>query len=101
MLLPFDLDYSEEKNELLKKIRNVCFEDVKYALEKSGFITVFEHPNKNKYKHQYILVVNINNYAYAVPFVWDKKKNIAFLKTMYSDRNLTKSYIKEYGKNKK
>ena len=72
-MLPFELDYSEEKNELLKKIRNVCFEDVKDALEKGGFITVFEHPNKKKYKHQYILVVNINNYVYVrwLSFLWN------------------------------
>lgn len=101
-MLPFDLDYSEERNELLKKTRNICFEDVKVALEEDGFITIIEHPNKKKYKQQFILVVNIFDYAYAVPFVWDKKKNIAFLKTVYPDRKLTKSYLnKEYDKNNK
>lgn len=93
-MLPFDLDYNEEKNELLKKIRNVCFEDVRDALENNRFITVLDHSNKKKYKQQFILVVNINNYAYAVPFVWDKKRNIAFLKTIYPDRKLTKSYLR-------
>lgn len=93
-MLPFDFDYSEEKNELLKKTRNISFDEVKDALEKDGFITVIEHPNKKKYKQQFILVVNINNYAYAVPFVWDKKRNVAFLKTVYPDRNLTKNYLK-------
>ena len=93
-MLPFDLDYSEEKNELLKKTRNVCFDDVKNALEENKFIAVIEHPNKKKYKQQFILIININNYGYAVPFVWNKKRNIAYLKTVYPDRKLTKSYLK-------
>ncbi|KKQ38939.1 hypothetical protein A3F03_01340 [Candidatus Roizmanbacteria bacterium RIFCSPHIGHO2_12_FULL_41_11] len=93
--MDFDIEYSEEKNELLKKTRGVCFEHVKDTLEHGGYITVIEHKNRKKYKHQQILIVNINDYIYAVPFVWDKKKNVAFLKTVYPDRKLTKIYLKK------
>ena len=92
---PFDLDYSEEKNELLKRTRGVCFEDVTRALEQDGLITVIDNPHKKKFQHQRVLVIIINNYVYAVPFVWDKKRNIAFLKTVYADRKLNKSYRKK------
>lgn len=92
-MLPFDIEYSEEKNELLRKTRGICFEDVKDALESDGYISIIEHTNKQKYSHQYVLVVKVKSYVCAVPFIWNKKTNIGFLKTVYPDRKLTKSYL--------
>ena len=91
--MSFDIEYNEEKNEFLKRTRGICFEDVREALNANGYITVIRHKNKKKYRHQHILVVEIKSYIYAVPFVWDKRKNIAFLKTVYPDRKLTKLYL--------
>lgn len=92
--MQFTLGYSQEKNELLKKTRGICFEDVTYALETGGYLDVIEHRNAKKYPNQKILVVKIENYVYAVPYVFNKKKNQAFLKTIYPDRKLTKQYLK-------
>lgn len=91
--MSFDIDYSEEKNEILKRTRGVCFEDVKKTLEENGYLGIINHHNKKSYPNQKILVVKINNYAYAVPYVYDSKRNMAFLKTVYPDRRLTKSYL--------
>lgn len=93
MVFDFEIEYSEEKNELLKRTRTVCFDNVVDALKNNGFITVIEHRNKKRYPNQKVLVVRIEQYIYAVPYVFDKKRNVVFLKTMYPDRKLTKSYL--------
>jgi hypothetical protein len=46
----------------------------------------------DKYPNQKMLIVNINNYAYIVPFVRDEK--YIFLKTIIPSRKMTKKYLK-------
>ena len=41
-------------------------------------------------------VLNIDKYAYVVPFVEEREKN--FLKTIYPSRTMTKKYIMEVNK---
>ena len=50
-----------------------------------------EHPNKEKYLHQRIFVVDINNYAFLVPYVESEKE--IFLKTVIPSREATKLYL--------
>ena len=50
------------------------------------------HPNKARYPDQQILVVNINDYAYAVPFVEQGQER--FLKTIVPSRKLTRLYLR-------
>lgn len=88
-------DWNEEKNKLLKLERDVSFEEVLIAIESSGLIDILEHPKKEKYPNQKIFVVNINNYAYLVPFVEDKEK--IFLKTIVPSRKATQKYIVKGG----
>lgn len=90
----FEIEYSEEKNELLKKIRGVCFDDVLDALVHGGFVTILES-QKRMYQHQQVLVVRVNDYIHAVPLVW-KSRNKAFLKTVFPDRKLQKLYGGKY-----
>ena len=90
----FDIEYSEEKNELLKKIRGVCFDDVVDALEHGGFVTILES-QKRMYQHQQVLVVRVNDYIHAVPFVRKTQKKV-FLKTAFPDRKLHKVYGGKY-----
>jgi len=40
------------------------------------------------------MVVDINNYAYVVPYVLDKKRKVIFLKTTYPSKILTKKYLR-------
>lgn len=88
-----DIEYNEEKNEILKRTRNVSFEDVRDAIENDRLIEIINHPNKKKYKHQYLLIVKINNYIFAVPCVWSSKRKVFFLKTVYPNRKLTSKYL--------
>jgi hypothetical protein len=47
----------------------VCFEDIVAAIESGGLIDDIEHPNKDRYPGQRILVVLAKDYVYAVPYV--------------------------------
>lgn len=89
-------DWNEEKNKLLKIERDVSFEEVLIAIESGNLLEIIEHPKKQKYPNQKIFVVNINNYAYLVPFVEDKEK--IFLKTIIPSRKATQKYIIKGGK---
>ena len=72
---------NEDKNELLKRARNLSFEMVELELRKDKFIG----PIKNKaHPNQHIIIVSLNNYPCIVPFVVDG--DIWFLKTIYPSR---------------
>jgi uncharacterized DUF497 family protein len=84
--------WNDEKNELLKKIRGVCFEQVVLAVEEGDVLAVVEHPNKDKYPNQELMVVSIKDYVYLVPFVRENDVTF-FLKTIIPDRKATKKYL--------
>lgn len=88
-------DWNEEKNELLKLERDVSFEEVLIAIEAGGLLDILKNRKESKHPNQKIFVVNINNYAYLVPFVEDKEK--IFLKTIIPSRKATKKYIVKKG----
>lgn len=89
------LDWNEEKNWKLKAEREISFEDVIVALEAGGLLDIIEHPNPKEYPNQKVLVVNIGNYVYLVPFVESKEKY--FLKTIFPSRKMTKKYLIKKG----
>lgn len=84
-------DWDEEKNEKLRRERDISFEEVVAALWEGRELDILPHPNKTRYPNQRILIVNIDNYAYVVPFVEDAKK--VFFKTIMPSRKMTKKYI--------
>ena len=84
--------WNEEKNELLKSERKISFEDVVFYIEQGFLLDVLEHPNQEKYKGQKMFVVQIEDYAYLVPFVEDDRE--VFLKTIIPSRKATKKYLK-------
>lgn len=85
------ISWDPEKNEKLKAERSVSFDDVLYAIDQGFLLDTIEHPNAEKYSHQRIYVVLINQYVYTVPFVEDEKS--IFLKTIIPSRKLTKKYM--------
>ena len=87
--------WSEEKNQLLKLQRGVCFEDVMEQIEKGAILGKKVHPNTDKYPNQQILIVEIREYIYYVPFVENDIE--IFLKTVIPSRKMKK----EYGGSKK
>ena len=50
-----------EKNELLKRTRQICFEEVVLAIDFGFLLDVLENPNQEKYQGQKIFVVEINH----------------------------------------
>jgi uncharacterized DUF497 family protein len=84
--------WNEEKNALLKDERQISFEDVVFYIEQGFLLDVLEHPNQKKYKGQKIFVLQIDDYAYLVPFIEDD--NEVFLKTIIPSRKATKKYLK-------
>ena len=84
-------DWDEVKNLILKRERDVSFEEVLTAIDEGGLLDLLEHPDRKKYPHQRIFVVNIGGYAYLVPFVEDEEK--VFLKTIIPSRKATKKYL--------
>ena len=84
-------DWDDKKNEKLKKERNVSFEEVIVAIESKKLLDIVEHKNKRKYKKQKIFIVEIDNYAYCVPFEEDNE--MVFLKTIFPSKKLTKKYL--------
>ena len=89
----YRIEFSEEKNLLLKETREIGFEDVVTAIEERKILGDLKHSSK-KYPHQRILAVKIKEYAHAVPYALDVKRKVIFLKTVYPSRVLTDKYLK-------
>lgn len=86
-------DWDIEKNEELKRKRGISFEEIIIAITERRLIKTLGHPNKKKYPNQKMYIVNLNDYAYLVPFVEDEEK--VFLKTIIPSRKATKIYLIE------
>jgi len=85
--------WDNEKNELLKSTRGVCFEQVVLLMERGEVIDTIEHPNQERYPGQKIAVVMIDTYAYLVPYV-EHNEEIS-LKTIIPSRKATNKYMRE------
>ncbi len=83
--------WNNEKNKRLKAERRVSFEEVVFYIERGRLLDIVERPDPEKYKGQRIFIININNYAYLVPFVETEHK--IFLKTIIPGRKATKKYL--------
>ena len=80
-----------EKNEILAKERGITFEEIVQRIGSGAKVTEVDHTNKNKYPNQKIMIIDVDGYAYLVPFVIDK--NEYFLKTIIPSRKATKKYL--------
>ncbi len=85
-------EWNNEKNEELSSVRNISFERVVIAIGEGKLIDILDHPNKTKYDKQRIIVVEMDGYAYCVPFVETVDGNY-FLKTIFPSRKLTRIYL--------
>ena len=85
--------WDNEKNELLKNARGVCFEQVVLLMEKGEVLDTIEHPNQERYPGQKIAVVLIDAYVYLVPYVEHNEE--IFLKTIIPSRKATNTYVRK------
>ena len=83
--------WDNEKNEKLKQERRVSFEAVVFHIERGDLLNVLEHLNQRRYPGQRIFVVNIDDYAYLVPFV----ESEVFLKTIIPRHKATNIYLRQ------
>ena len=93
------INWNSDKNMQLKAERGISFEEVLVAVSQGAILDVVEHPNKDTYPNQRILIVRIHGYAFLVPFVETNKE--MFLKTIIPSRSATKRYLPEENKNEK
>jgi len=82
--------WNAEKNEILASERGITFEEIVQRIESGAKVIETDHPNKEKYPNQKILIIDVEGYAYIVPCVIDK--NEYFLKTIIPSRKATKKY---------
>ena len=84
-------DWDEDKNNLLKELRNISFEEIVFAISNVKQLKCVDNPNKEKYSNQKMFIVEIRNYAYIIPFVEDDEKY--YIKAIYPSREATKKYL--------
>ena len=84
-------DWNPEKNQQLIKDRAISFEEVIFYIQEGGLLDDLKHPNEKSYPRQRIFVVNIDDYAYLVPYV--EEEDEIFLKTIIPSRKATKLYL--------
>jgi len=82
--------WNVEKNEILARERGITFEEIVQRIESGAKVIETDHPNKEKYPNQKILIIDVEGYAYLVPCVIDKKEY--FLKTIIPSRKATNKY---------
>ena len=80
-------NWNTEKNESLKRERNLSFEEIVYLIESGHILSVEENPNRPEQK---IYILEIDNYAVVVPFV--ETENEIFLKTAFPSRKYSKRF---------
>lgn len=91
--MALSIKFSEDKNQLLKATRGISFEEIRDAIESGKLLADISHPSQ-KYPHQRLYVVEVDRYAYSVPYVMNNEKSEVFLKTAYPSRAFTKYYLK-------
>jgi hypothetical protein len=81
------LNWSPEKNEILKAEREISFEEVALLIESGDILGIEENPRRSNQK---IYILEIENYAFIVPYV--ENDDEIFLKTAFPSRKYTKKY---------
>lgn len=75
----------------MQKERGISFERIVVAIEEGNLLGIFEHPNKERYANQIVIIVEIDNYAICVPAIEEENGDF-FLKTLFPSRKYTKRY---------
>jgi uncharacterized DUF497 family protein len=81
------LNWSDEKNELLKSTRNVSLEEVAAELVAGRFVGPEDNPSRAGQKR---VIVRIRDYPHIVPIVIDERGDW-FLKTIIPSRRAKKA----------
>jgi hypothetical protein len=83
--------WNPEKSRILQETRGISFEEIVFHIERGDVLDILEHPDQERYSGQRILIVDVEGYAYIVPFVEDDRE--VFLKTIIPSRKATRDYL--------
>ena len=83
-------DWNPDKNEWLKKERNISFEEIVFHLSQGDVWKTSDHPNQEDYLGQRVYFVIVEGYVHMVPHVADEET--VFLKTIIPSRKATRDY---------
>lgn len=83
--------WNDEKNAFLIEERGISFEEIVFHIENGDVLDLLEHPNQDRYPNQRVFIVNVEGYAYLVPFVEDEQE--VFLKTIIPSRKATRDFL--------
>ncbi len=86
---PFD--WNIEKNDWLREVRGVTFEEIVFHIQAGDLLDVVAHDKPGRYPGQHIFVVNVEGYACLVPFV--ESEDAIYLKRVIPSRKMTKRYL--------
>ena len=86
-------DWNMEKNAKIEAERGVTFEEVVFSVMHGGLLDIVVHPNQQRYPGQRMLIVDVDDYAYLVPFV--ESEESIFLKTIIPSRRATRQYLED------
>lgn len=84
--------WSAEKNQRLMEHRGISFEEVVFAIQSGKLLDDGPHPNRKKYAHQRMLVVETDGYAWLVPYIENERE--LFFKTVIPSRKATKYFLR-------
>jgi uncharacterized DUF497 family protein len=84
--------WDPDKNALLHRTRGLGFEMIVTAMMTGGPVANRPHPHRERYPHQRVLVVAINNYAYVVPCI--VMSEVVELITLFPSRKATRDYLR-------
>ena len=84
--------WDPDKNALLQRTRGVGFEVIVTTIMTGGLVANMPHPHRERYPHQRVLVVAINNYAYVVPVTGE----VVELITLFPSRKATRDYLRSH-----
>lgn len=90
-----DFDWNEDKNQALKEKRGMSFERILIVLAEGTILAVLEHPNPGKHQGQWLYILEIDNYAWVVPYRNEGGKRV--LITAFPSRKYTHLYLKIEG----
>lgn len=86
-------EWNPQKNEWLKRERNISFEKIVFHLSQGDVWKLADHPDVENYPGQKIYFVIVEDYIYLVPHVVEK--DYIFLKIIIPSRKATRAYKDE------
>jgi len=83
-------EWDSQKNEWLKRERNISFEKIVFHLSQGDVWKLADHPDQENYPRQRVYFVIVEDYIYLVPHVVER--DCVFLKTIIPSRKATRAY---------